>query len=198
MRVRRARCGCIYCDRRVCHLIADVQFVTVFNGNRWPCRRNLGRQLVLWTLAGCTPGRRLLRRRPAAFIHHAKAQHAHPNWFRAFLEDQFNAFGSSIVVRCAVIAGGVDMLKQSLALQLRPHIIVATPSRFRDHLLRVNPPNISPADQAADALVSAMMTPTLDRLEQTALSDDAFLSNATPSVRTADPCRNLPGCHLTK
>ncbi|KAE9150181.1 hypothetical protein PF006_g5412 [Phytophthora fragariae] len=35
------------------------------------------------------------------------------------------------------------MLKQSLALQLRPHIIVATPSRFRDHLLRVNPPNIS-------------------------------------------------------
>ncbi|KAE9000705.1 hypothetical protein PR001_g17290 [Phytophthora rubi] len=119
----------------------------------------------------------------------------------------------SIVVRCAVIAGGVDMLKQSLALQLRPHIIVATPSRFRDHLLRVNPPNISPtssgtysaelhlrqaAGQAADALVSAMMTPTLDRLEQTALSDDAFRSNATPSVRTADPCRNLPGCHLTK
>ncbi|KAE9319020.1 hypothetical protein PR003_g18089 [Phytophthora rubi] len=129
------------------------------------------------------------------------------------IADQFNAFGSSIVVRCAVIAGGVDMLKQSLALQLRPHIIVATPSRFRDHLLRVNPPNISPtssgtysaelhlrqaAGQAADALVSAMMTPTLDRLEQTALSDDAFRSNATPSVRTADPCRNLPGCHLTK
>ncbi|KAE9250923.1 hypothetical protein PF002_g4544 [Phytophthora fragariae] len=46
----------------------------------------------------------------------------------------------SIVVRCAVIAGGVDMLKQSLALQLRPHIIVATPSRFRDHLLRPLPP----------------------------------------------------------
>uniref|UniRef100_M4BB28 Uncharacterized protein n=1 Tax=Hyaloperonospora arabidopsidis (strain Emoy2) TaxID=559515 RepID=M4BB28_HYAAE len=128
------------------------------------------------------------------------------------IADQFNAFGSSIAVRCTVIVGGVDMLKQSLALQQRPHIIVATPGRFRDHLLRVDPPNISlvrfvvldEADRLLDVsfakdlsfifdklpakrqtlLFSATMTANLDRLEQTALSDDAFRFDATPSIKT--------------
>ncbi|ETM53228.1 hypothetical protein L914_03287 [Phytophthora nicotianae] len=128
------------------------------------------------------------------------------------IADQFNAFGSSMAVRCAVIVGGVDMLKQSLSLQQRPHIIVATPGRFRDHLLRVDPPNISlvkyvvldEADRLLDVsfakdlsfifdklptkrqtlLFSATMTANLDRLEQTALSDDAFRFDATPSVKT--------------
>jgi ATP-dependent RNA helicase DDX49/DBP8 len=128
------------------------------------------------------------------------------------IADQFNAFGSSMAVRCAVIVGGVDMLKQSLTLQQRPHIIVATPGRFRDHLLRVEPPNISlvkyvvldEADRLLDVsfakdlsfifdklpskrqtlLFSATMTANLDRLEQTALSDDAFRFDATPSVKT--------------
>ncbi|EGZ15883.1 hypothetical protein PHYSODRAFT_504921 [Phytophthora sojae] len=128
------------------------------------------------------------------------------------IADQFNAFGSSMAVRCAVIVGGVDMLKQSLTLQQRPHIIVATPGRFRDHLLRVEPPNISlvkyvvldEADRLLDVsfakdlsfifdklpakrqtlLFSATMTANLDRLEQTALSDDAFRFDTTPSVKT--------------
>ncbi|KAE9048025.1 putative ATP-dependent RNA helicase [Phytophthora rubi] len=128
------------------------------------------------------------------------------------IADQFNAFGSSMAVRCTVIVGGVDMLKQSLALRQRPHIIVATPGRFRDHLLRVDPPNISlvkyvvldEADRLLDVsfakdlsfifdklpakrqtlLFSATMTANLDRLEQTALSDDAFRFDATPSVKT--------------
>ncbi|KAF4033228.1 Helicase conserved C-terminal domain [Phytophthora infestans] len=128
------------------------------------------------------------------------------------IADQFNAFGSSMAVRCAVVVGGVDMLKQSLTLQQRPHIIVATPGRFRDHLLRADPPNISlvkyvvldEADRLLDVsfakdlsfifdklptkrqtlLFSATMTANLDRLEQTALSDDAFRFDATPSVKT--------------
>ncbi|KAG2764785.1 hypothetical protein JG687_00014104 [Phytophthora cactorum] len=128
------------------------------------------------------------------------------------IADQFNAFGSSMAVRCAVIVGGVDMLKQSLTLQQRPHIIVATPGRFRDHLLRVEPPNISlvkyvvldEADRLLDVsfakdlsfifdklptkrqtlLFSATMTANLDRLEQTSLSDNAFRFDATPSVKT--------------
>ncbi|KAG7391933.1 putative ATP-dependent RNA helicase ddx49 [Phytophthora pseudosyringae] len=128
------------------------------------------------------------------------------------IADQFNAFGSAMAVRCAVIVGGVDMLKQSLTLQQRPHVIVATPGRFRDHLLRVDPPNISlvkyvvldEADRLLDVsfakdlsfifdrlptkrqtlLFSATMTANLDRLEHTALSDDAFRFDATPSVKT--------------
>ncbi|GMF24759.1 unnamed protein product [Phytophthora fragariaefolia] len=128
------------------------------------------------------------------------------------IADQFNAFGSSMAVRCAVVVGGVDMLKQALALQQRPHIIVATPGRFRDHLLRADPPNVAllqfvvldEADRLLDVsfakdlsfifdklppkrqtlLFSATMTANLDRLEQTALSDDAFRFDATPSVKT--------------
>ncbi|KAG1684239.1 hypothetical protein DVH05_012900 [Phytophthora capsici] len=135
------------------------------------------------------------------------------------IADQFNAFGSSMAVRCAVIVGGVDMLKQSLTLQQRPHIIVATPGRFHDHLLRANPPNISlvkyvvldEADRLLDVsfakdlsfifdklpakrqtlLFSATMTANLDRLEQTALSDDAFRFDATPSVKTVETLKQF-------
>lgn len=128
------------------------------------------------------------------------------------IAEQFNAFGSGVGVRCAVIVGGVDMLKQALALQDRPHVIIATPGRLHDHLLRPNPPNVSllkflvldEADRLLDAsfakdlgfildkmpasrqtlLFSATMTANLDRLEQTALADKAFRFDATPSVKT--------------
>ena len=50
--------------------------------------------------------------------------------------DQFNAFGSAIGLRGCVIVGGVDMLKQALELQKKPHVIVATPGRMHDHMLR--------------------------------------------------------------
>lgn len=112
------------------------------------------------------------------------------------IAEQFSAFGSSMGVRCAVIVGGVDMLKQALALQQRPHVIIATPGRLHDHLLRPNPPNVAlirflvldEADRLLDAsfakdlsfildrmpakrqtlLFSATMTANLDRLEQIA------------------------------
>ncbi|THH18490.1 hypothetical protein EW146_g2511 [Bondarzewia mesenterica] len=50
------------------------------------------------------------------------------------ISQQFEALGSAIGVRCAVIMGGVDMVSQSIALAKRPHIIVATPGRLNDHL----------------------------------------------------------------
>ena len=46
----------------------------------------------------------------------------------------FEALGSVIAVRCAVVVGGVDMTGQSIALARRPHIVVATPGRLLDHL----------------------------------------------------------------
>lgn len=127
------------------------------------------------------------------------------------IADQFNAFGSSMGVRCAVIVGGVDMLKQALELQNRPHIIIATPGRLHDHLLRPNPPNLSlikyvvldEADRLLDVsfskdlgfifdklpakrqtlLFSATMTANLDRLEAMAMTN-AFRFDATPSIKT--------------
>lgn len=50
------------------------------------------------------------------------------------IAEQFEALGSSIGLRCAVIVGGMDMLQQSMMLARKPHVIVATPGRLVDHL----------------------------------------------------------------
>ena len=51
------------------------------------------------------------------------------------ISQQFEALGSSMGVRCAVIVGGTpDKVSQSVALAKRPHVVVATPGRLNDHL----------------------------------------------------------------
>lgn len=50
------------------------------------------------------------------------------------IAEQFEALGSGIGLRCAVIVGGMDMLQQSMMLARKPHVIVATPGRLLDHL----------------------------------------------------------------
>lgn len=50
------------------------------------------------------------------------------------ISQQFEALGSLISVRCAVVVGGMDMVPQSIALAKKPHIVVATPGRLLDHL----------------------------------------------------------------
>ncbi|CAI9088009.1 OLC1v1022236C1 [Oldenlandia corymbosa var. corymbosa] len=50
------------------------------------------------------------------------------------IAEQFEALGSGIGVKSAVLVGGVNQTDQSIALAKRPHIIVATPGRLVDHL----------------------------------------------------------------
>ncbi|PQE25728.1 hypothetical protein CJF30_00000429 [Rutstroemia sp. NJR-2017a BBW] len=50
------------------------------------------------------------------------------------ISEAFEALGSVIRVKCAVIVGGMDMVQQSIALGKKPHIVVATPGRLLDHL----------------------------------------------------------------
>jgi len=50
------------------------------------------------------------------------------------ISEQFEALGSTISVKCAVIVGGMDMMSQSLILAKKPHILIATPGRLVDHL----------------------------------------------------------------
>ncbi|KAL5034316.1 hypothetical protein BDV3_003870 [Batrachochytrium dendrobatidis] len=50
------------------------------------------------------------------------------------ISEQFEALGSVIGVRCAVIVGGMDMMSQSIALSKKPHVIICTPGRLVDHL----------------------------------------------------------------
>jgi hypothetical protein len=50
------------------------------------------------------------------------------------ISQQFEALGSAMGVRCAVIVGGMDLMSQRVALAKKPHIVVATPGRLNDHL----------------------------------------------------------------
>ena len=50
------------------------------------------------------------------------------------IAEQFEALGTSIGLKTAVIVGGVDMMTQAIALARKPHVIVGTPGRIVDHL----------------------------------------------------------------
>ena len=50
------------------------------------------------------------------------------------INEQFEALGAAIGLKCAVIVGGVDMMTQAVALGRRPHVVIATPGRLVDHL----------------------------------------------------------------
>ncbi|XP_052878238.1 DEAD-box ATP-dependent RNA helicase 10-like isoform X3 [Gossypium arboreum] len=50
------------------------------------------------------------------------------------IAEQFEALGSGISLKCAVLVGGVDIMQQQIALGKRPHVIVGTPGRLVDHL----------------------------------------------------------------
>ena len=45
------------------------------------------------------------------------------------ISQQVEAFGAQLPVRQCTVVGGVDMTKQSTALDNRPHIVVATPGK---------------------------------------------------------------------
>jgi hypothetical protein len=50
------------------------------------------------------------------------------------IAEQFEALGSGIGLKSAVLVGGIDMMAQAIALAKRPHVIVGTPGRVVDHL----------------------------------------------------------------
>ena len=50
------------------------------------------------------------------------------------IAEQFEAIGSLVGLRTAVLVGGLDMVSQAIALSKKPHIVVGTPGRVADHL----------------------------------------------------------------
>ena len=56
------------------------------------------------------------------------------------IDDQMQAFGAPIHVRTALIIGGQSFVKQAEALRERPHVVIATPGRFLQHLKTADPP----------------------------------------------------------
>jgi ATP-dependent RNA helicase DDX49/DBP8 len=84
------------------------------------------------------------------------------------ISEQFHIFGNSMgLVECCVV-GGMDMLTQSLALQKRPHVVVATPGRLADHLRSAAPPVLRKAKflvlDEADRLLNSQFVPDLKEI----------------------------------
>lgn len=52
------------------------------------------------------------------------------------IKDQFDIFGSTMQVKTLCVIGGIDMIKQTQELESRPHIVIATPGRLSDLLVR--------------------------------------------------------------
>eukprot|EP01062_Namystynia_karyoxenos_P063786 TRINITY_DN56583_c0_g1_i1.p1 TRINITY_DN56583_c0_g1~~TRINITY_DN56583_c0_g1_i1.p1 ORF type:complete len:502 (+),score=225.64 TRINITY_DN56583_c0_g1_i1:102-1508(+) len=50
------------------------------------------------------------------------------------VRDDFERLGRSVGLRLAVLIGGVSMVEQAIQLSKRPHVIVGTPGRVKDHL----------------------------------------------------------------
>lgn len=50
------------------------------------------------------------------------------------IAQHFDALGSSIGLKTAVLVGGLDLMQQAIALSKKPHVLVGTPGRVVDHL----------------------------------------------------------------
>lgn len=90
------------------------------------------------------------------------------------ISEQFAAFGAPIGLRLATVIGGVDMVRQSLELDQRPHVVVATPGRLADHIRGASPPFL----RKAGALV-------LDEADR--LMDDCFHADLLDILRAMPP-----------
>jgi ATP-dependent RNA helicase DDX49/DBP8 len=48
--------------------------------------------------------------------------------------EQCRILGTSIGLKISIIVGGMDMTRQDVELSQKPHIVIATPGRLRDHI----------------------------------------------------------------
>ncbi|KAG5926458.1 ribosomal RNA processing protein [Claviceps sorghi] len=114
----------------------------------------------------------------------------------------FEALGSLISLRCAVIVGGLDMVPQAVALGKKPHIVVATPGRLVDHLEKTKGFSLRTLKylvmDEADRLLDMDFGPAIDKLlkfiprERRTFLFSATLSSRVESLQRAslrDPVR---------
>ncbi|KAF7187838.1 ATP-dependent rRNA helicase rrp3 [Pseudocercospora fuligena] len=104
------------------------------------------------------------------------------------ISQQFEALGSLISVRCAVIVGGMDMVTQAVALAKKPHIVVATPGRLLDHMENTKGFSVKHFKylvmDEADRLLDLDFGPILDKILQELNRDRrTMLFSATMSTK---------------
>ncbi|KAI9317990.1 P-loop containing nucleoside triphosphate hydrolase protein [Dichotomocladium elegans] len=106
------------------------------------------------------------------------------------ISETFEALGSVIGVRCAVIVGGMDMMTQSIALAKRPHILVCTPGRLQDHLENTKGFNLRQLKylimDEADRLLDMDFGPKIDQILKVIPRErNTFLFSATMTTKVA-------------
>lgn len=104
------------------------------------------------------------------------------------IAEQFNALGSFMGLRTTVIIGGEDMMKQSLSLSKKPHVIVATPGRLLDHLEKTKGFSLRTLKflvmDEADRLLDLDFTEPINRiLKIIPQQRRTFLFSATPTKK---------------
>ncbi|KAG8949093.1 ribosomal RNA processing protein [Tulasnella sp. 424] len=104
------------------------------------------------------------------------------------IAEQFEALGSALEVRCAVIVGGMDMVAQAIALSKRPHVVVATPGRLQDHLENTKGFNLRYLKflvmDEADRLLDMNFGPAMDKIFKVLPKDRrTYLFSATMTTR---------------
>nr|ASF90279.1 hypothetical protein SPAR01729 [Bartheletia paradoxa] len=106
------------------------------------------------------------------------------------ISEQFEAIGSTIGARCAVIVGGMDMMSQSIALSKKPHVIVCTPGRLHDHLENTKGFSLKGMKylvmDEADRLLDMDFGPIIDKLLKVIPKErNTFLFSATMTTKVA-------------
>ncbi|KAL1668490.1 P-loop containing nucleoside triphosphate hydrolase protein [Schizophyllum commune] len=106
------------------------------------------------------------------------------------ISQQFEALGSAMGVRCAVIVGGTDIMAQKVALAKRPHIVVATPGRLDDHLEKTRGFNLRGIKflvlDEADRLLDMDFGPVIDKILKVIPKErTTYLFSATMTTKVA-------------
>ncbi|KAF8831384.1 DEAD-domain-containing protein [Lentinula edodes] len=106
------------------------------------------------------------------------------------ISQQFEALGSAMGVRCAVIVGGMEITAQAVALAKKPHIIVATPGRLNDHLENTKGFSLRNLKylvlDEADRLLDMDFGPVIDKILKVIPKErSTYLFSATMSTKVA-------------
>ncbi|KAJ2084269.1 ribosomal RNA processing protein [Coemansia sp. RSA 988] len=106
------------------------------------------------------------------------------------ISETFEALGSGIGARCAVIVGGMDLISQQIVLSKRPHIVVCTPGRLQDHLENTKGFSLRTLKylvmDEADRLLDMDFGPKIDQILRVIPRErNTFLFSATMTTKVA-------------
>ena len=112
------------------------------------------------------------------------------------IAEQFAVFSVGMSLRCEVVIGGEDLLRQASSLSKRPHIVVATPGRLLEHFMhssdtiecfqRLKFLILDEADRLLDSSFEAELRYLLTNLPQKRQTL-MFSATITPSVIALKP-----------